>query len=88
VNDKAKRVASFHRNTMKALGEVLGSAGLSHPSEVMPSHIHIRQQPGVLLRADQAYPRLAWGSLLDGRAGGDLAREWDRAQPDTFTPAG
>ena len=31
VADKAPRVANFHKNTLRALAELLGSAGLSHP---------------------------------------------------------
>jgi glutamate synthase domain-containing protein 2 len=32
VPDKAERVASFHRNTLHALAELVAAAGLSHPS--------------------------------------------------------
>ncbi|CAI3791984.1 hypothetical protein GLGCALEP_00313 [Pseudomonas sp. MM221] len=32
VPDKAERVASFHRNTLHALAEMLAAAGLEHPS--------------------------------------------------------
>ncbi|HXW28668.1 MAG TPA: FMN-binding glutamate synthase family protein, partial [Xanthobacteraceae bacterium] len=39
VADKAQRVFHFHRNTMRALGELTGAAGLTHPSEIRPLHI-------------------------------------------------
>ena len=36
VPDKATRVHQFHRNTLKALREMLCAAGLEHPSELGP----------------------------------------------------
>ena len=36
VSDKAERVYNFHRNTVRALMEVVGAAGCSHPSELTP----------------------------------------------------
>ena len=42
VADKAPRVANFHRNTLRALAELLGAAGLNHPNELKPWHLQIR----------------------------------------------
>ncbi|MBX7020404.1 FMN-binding glutamate synthase family protein, partial [Providencia rettgeri] len=39
VDDKSLRVASFHGNTLKALAELLGAAGLEHPDQLRPHHI-------------------------------------------------
>ena len=44
VSDKAPRVANFHRNTMRALAELLGAAGLSHPDDIKPWHLQFRHQ--------------------------------------------
>src|SRR5690606_41929413 len=44
VGDKSDRVARFHRNTMHALGEIAGAAGLAHPSDFMPYHFMFRQK--------------------------------------------
>ena len=46
VADKAPRVANFHRNTLRALAELLGSAGLGHPDQLKPWHLQIRHQSG------------------------------------------
>ncbi|MGD9582159.1 MAG: FMN-binding glutamate synthase family protein [Lysobacterales bacterium] len=71
VPDKAARVASFHRNTLLALAELIGAAGLSHPEELGPEHIvrrvsstevrslanlHFWVQPGELLSGIPAHP--------------------------------
>lgn len=37
--DKAQRVFSFHRNTLKALAEMLAAAGLDHPSQLEARHL-------------------------------------------------
>jgi glutamate synthase domain-containing protein 2 len=39
VETKAERVARFHHNTLAALGELVGAAGLAHPNELRPYHI-------------------------------------------------
>jgi len=67
VPDKAQRVYNFHRNTLKALAEILAAAGLEHPSDIGPHHLvrrvsstriqlfsqlHIYLQPGELLQED------------------------------------
>jgi len=87
VDDKAPRVANFHRNTLRALAELLSSAGLSHPGDIKPWHVQIRHQSGAIVRGDDVYPSVAPEALLRGEAQGDIAREWDRARADSFEPA-
>ncbi len=86
VADKAPRVASFHRNTLGAIAQVIGAAGLSHPSQLRPWHIHVRSQTGQVVRGDVAYHHITKGALLSGNVDERLAREWDRASADSFTP--
>ncbi len=43
VPDKATRVANFHRNTLKALGEMTGAAGLDSPWGFLPHHLMVRE---------------------------------------------
>ncbi len=86
VSDKAWRVANFHKFTMRAVGDVLGAAGLHHPSQLRPWHLHLRHQSGTVLRGEEAFPLVVAGSLLDGSASGVLRREWDRAQASSFAP--
>jgi glutamate synthase domain-containing protein 2 len=87
VADKAPRVANFHRNTLRALAELLGSAGLAHPDELKPWHLQIRHQSGAVLRGDDIYPHVAADAILDGEMSDDLSREWRRAQAASFEPA-
>ena len=87
VEDKAPRVANFHRNTLRALAELLGAAGLEHPDELKPWHLHIRHQSGAVMRGDEVYPHVGPGAILTGQMSPELAREWDLARSDSFTRA-
>ena len=86
VRDKGVRVANFHRNTLNALAEVLGSAGLTHPGAMKPWHLSIRHPDGRVLKGDHAYPQVAPGALLNGAMPPELAPEWSRAQAESFEP--
>lgn len=46
VTDKAERVFYFHANTMHALADLLGAAGLQSPSEISPQHLMVRNGQG------------------------------------------
>lgn len=66
VADKAPRAAQFHQNTMKAVGEMLGAAGLSHPSELGLMHLRVRLASGKIATGTAAFRFIEPGSLLDG----------------------
>ncbi len=64
VPDKAERVANFHKNTIHALGELVGAAGLAHPSELKPHHFLRRASSDRVISFAQQYEMLAPGQLL------------------------
>jgi hypothetical protein len=39
VSDKSQRTFNFHRQTLKALAELVGAAALDHPSQSCPRHL-------------------------------------------------
>ncbi len=89
VGDKSDRVARFHRNTMKALGEISGAAGLSNPSDFMPYHFMFRQKDNEFRDGNEVYPYLPEGFLVWGEEISDLAdwySRWDRANAESFAP--
>ncbi len=87
VADKAERIANFHANTLRAVSELLESAGLTSPDQLAPRYIHIRQPDGRALSGAARYPALQPNALLAGTAGDDLAEEWDQARADSFSEA-
>lgn len=89
VGDKSDRVARFHRNTMKALGEIAGAAGLNHPSNFMPYHFMFRQKDNAFFDGNEVYPYLPDGFLVSGKEIPELAdwhSRWDRANAESFAP--
>lgn len=90
VPSKSERVARFHRNTLKALGEMTGSAGLLHPGDFMPQHMMVRQSDKKMIEGTDAYPYLPDGFLLhqegDSAVLADYRKRWHRANPKSFAP--
>jgi glutamate synthase domain-containing protein 2 len=89
VGDKSDRVARFHRNTMRALGEIAGAAGLNHPSDFMPYHFMFRQKDNAFFDGNEVYPYLPDGFLVSGEEIPELAdwySRWDRANAESFAP--
>jgi len=87
VPDKATRVANFHRNTLKALGEMTGAAGLDNPGGFLPHHLMVRESDRNMVTGQQVYPYMPEGFLLredDDRFG--YLERWLRARPDAFEP--
>jgi glutamate synthase domain-containing protein 2 len=83
-SDKATRVHNYHANTVQALAEVLGAAGLGHSSELRPRHLVQRLSPTHVESYDRLYDHFETGQLLEGRANDALQRYWDLASPKTF----
>lgn len=87
VPDKAQRVANFHKNTMKALGDMAGAAGLDHPSSFQPHHLMMREKERNMVTGEEVYPYMPEGFLLredDDRFG--YLQRWRRAASASFAP--
>jgi len=90
VGDKSDRVARFHRNTLHALGELAGAAGLSHPSGFLPYHFMIRAKDNEFQDGNEVFPDLPDGFLIEGSSHPELQswlERWGRASAKTFLPA-
>lgn len=87
VADKSVRVANYHANTLKALGELLGAAGLHHPCELRPHHIARRIPNGEVRVLSALFPDLEKGELLEGHFRNTIFRTaWPMAQAESFEP--
>lgn len=87
VGDKAQRVANFHRNTLKALAEMTGAAGLTHPGGFLPHHLLMRVNDREMVTGAEVYPYMPEGFLLreDDDRFGYLMR-WRRSSSASFEP--
>ena len=86
VESKAARVVNLHKSTLQALAEVVGAAGLDHPSELHRNHVYQRVSPWEIRRFSDLYPTIGTGSLLSDTGGGFLAEAWTRASSESFQP--
>ncbi|WP_442683984.1 FMN-binding glutamate synthase family protein [Stenotrophomonas sp. JC08] len=85
--DKGQRVRNYHENTMRALRDLLGAAGLNDPSELGPEHILRRVSPVEIRSLAALYRYLGPGELLDKVPEHTVFREyWADARSDSFTP--
>lgn len=55
ITNKSVRVASFHKNTMKAFGEFIGACGFSKPSEITPDVFNKRIDHGKNMSFQEMY---------------------------------
>ncbi len=87
VADKSQRVARFHKNTLKALGEMAGAAGLQNPCDFLPYHFMARRGDGTMTEANDVYTYMPEGFLLKG-TGDDhgFTERWNRADAHSFAP--
>jgi glutamate synthase domain-containing protein 2 len=89
VEEKAQRVANFHRGTLRALHEMVVAAGLDSPDEFRPSHLRQRINVAEMRQMDEIYPFVEDGALLgdeiDPRS--PLGGWWRDADPDSFQRA-
>ncbi|TYT24808.1 FMN-binding glutamate synthase family protein [Luteimonas viscosa] len=87
VEDKAARVANFHGNTLRALRDLIGAAGLEHPSQLGPEHILRRVSPTEVRSLSALYRFLEPGELLDRVPEHAVFRTfWQMSSADTFAP--
>lgn len=85
--DKAHRVYNFHRNTMTALAEVVGAAGLTHPNQIGPQHIVRRVSINEIALVSSLVKFLKPGDLLENRADHPVYKMfWEMASADSFSP--
>ncbi|MES2934901.1 MAG: FMN-binding glutamate synthase family protein [Pseudomonadota bacterium] len=90
VPDKAERVAHFHKNTLKALAQLIAAAGLRHPSELRPHHLVRRVSHNQVKLVAALLPYLQPGELLDPEKITWLppvfGTYWPVAQAESFQP--
>jgi glutamate synthase domain-containing protein 2 len=86
VSAKSERVASFHRQTVKALAELVAAAGLDHPRELAPHHFMQRAAPDRVVSFADLYQIMVPGELLTGSTNPRIREVWAMAHADSFAP--
>ncbi len=91
VTDKAQRVQHFHANTLHALTELVGAAGLTSPAQLSTDHVMVRQSNGQSLPLSALVDTLEAGVLLLDEAcrpalPAVFAQYWHQARAETWIP--
>jgi glutamate synthase domain-containing protein 2 len=86
--DKAVRVRDFHRNTLRALAQMLAAAGLDAPGALRPHHLQRRISLSDVRPFSQLYRFLQPGELLRMNHVLDepYASAWAQARAGSFQP--
>jgi len=85
VEDKAERVRRFHDNTLEALSELVGAAGLVHPKDLTPMHLLQRLSAHEVKTFAELYTFLGDRELLAGTAHTYYAHAWNIAHAGSFS---
>lgn len=86
-DDKAERVYHFHNNTLRALAELVGAAGLSHPNQLRPHHIVRRISANEVRLVSTVIKFLKPGDLQQNHAEHPVyATFWKMADAHSFAP--
>ena len=88
VPDKASRVASFHRNTLHALLELVQAAGLQHPNDITAHHIVRRLDDSQVSLLSNIILRVEPGALLQSldKQHKVFQTYWPLASAQSFQP--
>ncbi|WP_417526072.1 glutamate synthase-related protein [Marinovum sp.] len=87
VPDKSARVARFHANTLHAIAEMTGTAGLSHPIDFLPHHLIMRESDRDIVTGQEIWPYLPNGFLLrDEQEQFGYLDRWKRSCAESYEP--
>ena len=68
VQDKAKRVSTFHAETLKSFVEIMAGCGIQTPDKIGRRHVFRRVGMDCVKRYDELFPDLRKGVLLEPEA--------------------
>jgi len=88
VEDKARRVASFHNETVKSAAEIMGAIGIRSHEDVQPWHITRRTGLGEYRNYGEIFEFLKPGALLQEPYPVKYARTLSAAIAESFHHAG
>lgn len=87
VDVQAQRAANFHARTLVALSDVVGAAGVEHPTDLQPHHVHQRINANASAPLNQIWHFLDENALLDAPETTPYALWWRAADAESFAPA-
>ncbi len=86
VDDKKTRVANFHKQTVSSAVQMIGAAGLKHPSDIHRMFIYRRISPSEIQTYSELFPYIPNGSLLKTPYPRGFEMAMDISTSDSFMP--
>jgi glutamate synthase domain-containing protein 2 len=86
VEDKAQRVANYHRHTVNAFTDLVCAAGVAHATDLTPAHVQRRLTASDIATLQDSYEWLDERQLVEGGAQDGWLADWRRASIDSFKP--
>ncbi len=84
VEKKKYRVQHFQEATIKSFLELIAAAGLSHPNEIRPHHIHRRISMNAVCKYNELFDFLESGELLKEPIPKSFVKDMQRATSERF----
>jgi glutamate synthase domain-containing protein 2 len=84
VAQKNKRVANFHKATVKSFAEMLGAMGFADPRQLRPRHLMRRISLSQVKDYSEIYPFLKDGDLLKNPVPKEFERAFQTSSAETF----
>jgi len=84
VAQKNKRVANFHKATVKSFAEILGAMGFSDPKELRPRHLMRRISLSQVKDYSEIYPFIKEGDLLKSPVPKEYELAFQSSSAETF----
>jgi len=84
VSQKNKRVANFHKATIKSFAEILGAMGFHAPKQLRPRHLMRRISLTQVKDYSEIYPFIKNGDLLKEPVPKEFELAFYASSPETF----
>jgi glutamate synthase domain-containing protein 2 len=84
IDDKAPKVANFHRATIHSFLRVVGAAGIDKVSDITPGLIFRRVATAMVKHYDEIFPFLEPGILLGDEIPAHFRDYWQQASAEHF----
>ncbi len=84
IADKEKRVANYHRETIKSVVELMAASGVDSVGNLNRSHIHRRVSAVEIRRYDEIFPYVPEGALLEIPYPERFEQEMQESSSDSF----
>lgn len=84
VAQKNKRVANFHKATVKSFAEILGAMGFVDPKQLRPRHLMRRVSLSQVKDYSEIYPFINDGDLLKSPVPKEFERAYQTSSAETF----